>query len=404
MAAAIGALLVAIYGFAAARSAKQGQRIAASGITISDVTKGEFEEAVSVRGTVVPKTTIYLDAVVGGTVEEKLVQQGEYVKEGQPLVRLLNAALYLDVISREAQISEQMNFLRNTQMQAETNRLELRRSLLETDNRIGHLERNIERAKPLVDQKFVSEAHLQELQQDLNHSRQAREVSLERLQRENEIRTIQLEQLEDSAAMLKSNLEFGRSNLENLLIKAPQAGFLSELNVELGEMKDPGARIGQIDIPGAFKVTAALDEYYLNQIALGGPGRIRLGGKEFEVKITKIDSRVKDSQIIVEADLPEDIGKLGEGVKRGQSLQLELIIGNSAPNAILIRNGAFSRETGGNWVFVVDKSGSRATRRAIKLGRRNQSHVQVIEGLEPGERVIVSSYGAFDRAEVLSID
>lgn len=399
----VGGLLIVLYTFFASNSSSHSLDVALRNITISEVIQGEFEDTVSVRGTVRPKTTIYIDAVVGGRVEEKLVEEGEYVEQGQPLVRLSNTALQLDVISREAQISEQLNFLRNTQMQAETNRLDLTRSLLETENEIAHLERKLRQSKQLVEHGLLPETELHELKQDLEYYRGRKQLVLERQEQENKIRTLQLQQLEESAITLKENLEFARANLENLVARAPRSGYLSELNIELGESMSAGAHLGQIDIPGQFKVTAALDEYYLNKVSLGTPVRVRINGRVLEAAITKIDGRVTNSEFVVEVNLPDELNDMDLEIKRGQSLDLEIAMGGPS-NSVMIERGGFARETGGNWIFVVSEDGHSAHRRKIRLGKKNKDYYQVLEGLDVGERVIVSSYSTFDKADVLTLD
>ena len=227
MALLVGGVSIVLYTFFASNSSSHNLDIATRNIKISQAILGEFEDSLSVRGTVRPKTTIYLDAVVGGRVEEKLVEEGQYVEQGQPLVRLSNASLQLDVISREAQISEQLNSLRNAQMQAETTRFDLRRNLMETENQIAHLERKIGQTKQLVDLGLVPLADLQELQQELKYYREGQQLALDRQEEENKIRALQLEQLKESAVKLKENLDFARANLENLVARAPRSGSLT---------------------------------------------------------------------------------------------------------------------------------------------------------------------------------
>lgn len=404
MALLVGGVSIVLYTFFASNSSSHNLDIATRNIKISQAIRGEFEDSLSVRGTVRPKTTIYLDAVVGGRVEEKLVEEGQYVEQGQPLVRLSNASLQLDVISREAQISEQLNSLRNAQMQAETTRFDLRRNLMETENQIAHLERKIGQTKQLVDLGLVPQADLEELQQELKYYREGQQLALDRQEQENKIRALQLEQLKESAVKLKENLDFARANLENLVARAPRSGYLSELDIELGESKSAGAHLGQIDIPGQFKVTAALDEYYLNKVSLGMPARVRFNGRVLEAAITKIDSRVNNSEFIVEVDLPDEVNQMEAEIKRGQSLDLEIVMGGTPSDSIMIERGGFARETGGNWIFVVSQDGRTAQRREIKLGKKNKDYYQVLEGLDVGERVIVSSYSTFDKADVLTLD
>ncbi|MCG9768354.1 efflux RND transporter periplasmic adaptor subunit [Pseudoalteromonas piscicida] len=379
-------------------SSGRSQNLALSSLTVSTVSKGAFVDALSLRGQVVPKTTIYLDTIAGGQVEERLVEQGEFVEAGQPLVRLSNTSLQLDVMSREAQVTEQLNFLRNTQMTMETSRLNLRRDLLEIDLQISHLERRYKQSKPLVEKGVLATDRLSEIEDDLQYYKARKQLTLERQTQENSIRKVQVEQLEDSAEMLQKNLQFARKNLENLLIKAPVSGYLSELDVEIGESKNKGARLGQIDIPNEYKLVVSLDEFYLNQVQPDMAVNVMLDSGLVSAKVSKIDSRVTQSQFQVEVALPSG----QSDIKRGQSIDVELMLGGNKENALLLKRGAFFTSSGGNWVYVLASDGKTAERRDIRLGKKNQDYYEVLDGLSQGEQVITSSYSNFDKAQQLN--
>lgn len=379
-------------------SSGRSQNLALSSLTVSIVSKGAFVDALSLRGQVVPKTTIYLDTIAGGQVEERLVEQGEFVEAGQPLVRLSNTSLQLDVMSREAQVTEQLNFLRNTQMTMETSRLNLRRDLLEIDLKISHLERRYKQSRPLVEKGVLATDRLSEIEDDLQYYKARKELTLERQAQENSIRKVQVEQLEDSAEMLQKNLQFARQNLENLLIKAPVSGYLSELDVEIGESKSKGARLGQIDIPNEYKLVVRLDEFYLNQVQPDMAVNVMLDSGLVSAKVSKIDSRVTQSQFQVEVALPSG----QSDIKRGQSIDVELMLGGNKENALLLKRGAFFTSSGGNWVYVLASDGKTAERRDIRLGKKNQDYYEVLDGLSQGEQVITSSYSNFDKAQQLN--
>ncbi|MDP2561627.1 efflux RND transporter periplasmic adaptor subunit [Psychrobium sp. 1_MG-2023] len=387
------------YGFSQPTGTGRSQNIELTSLTVSTVTQGAFKDALSLRGQVVPKTSIYLDTIAGGQVEERLVEQGEYVEQGQPLVRLSNTSLQLDVMSREAQVTEQLNFLRNTQMNMETNRLNLRRDLLEIDLKITHLERRLKQSQTLVNQGVLAKDTLEQTQQDLTYYKARKELTLERQQQENSIRKVQVAQLADSAKMLNNNLQFARNNLDNLLIKAPVAGYLSELDVEIGESKNRGSRLGQIDIPNEYKLVVKLDEFYLNQVQRGMSAMVSFGGEIITATVTKIDSRVKQSQFKIEINLPTNI----EAIKRGQSINLELMLGSNTNNALLLNRGAFFSSTGGHWVYVIAEGETTATRRDVRLGRKNQHYFEVLAGLSTGDKVITSGYANFDKAQQLNL-
>jgi len=375
------------------------QHVSANTLTLAKVFSGDFADKLRLRGSVSPQSTIYLDAISGGRIEEKLVEQGQYVVEGQPLVRLSNVSLQLDVMSREAQVTEQLNFLRNTQMAMTTNRLNLRRDLLEIELKISHLNRKIKQFEPLVEQGVLAKDKLESLELDLLYYQQRQTLTSQRQQQEEAIRKVQVEQLEESAKMLQKNLLFARGNLDNLLIKAPVSGYLSEMNVELGESKNRGTRLGQIDIPKKFKLMVNVDEYYLNQITLAMKAQLYINDETLDIEITKIDSRVRQAQFRIEFTLPVSI----ENIKRGQSLELDLMLSKGVKNSLLVKRGAFVNSTGGNWAFVLKNDGTTAERRLIKLGKKNQHYLQILEGLAAGERVITSNYNAFNQADIIQI-
>lgn len=387
------------YAFSFSADGGKSRHVSLQGLHLATVEQGVFEDTLAVRGRVLPKTTVYLDSVAGGQVEERLVQHGDYVEQGQPLLRLENTALQLEVMSREAQVTEQLNFLRNTQMTMETNRLNLKRDLLETELQIRQTKRRLHQLDPLVAQGLIPRDDVLKLQEELQYLEERRQLTLEQQRQENSVRQRQLTQLEDSAAMLQTNLALARSNLDKLLVRAPVAGILSELNVEVGESKERGARLGQIDVPGEFKLLVQLDEFYLNQVTQGMPVRVQTDDGTIVARVSRIDNRVQQSQFQLEIALPAEISD----IRRGQSLDAELVLGNDRKDALLLRRGAFFGSTGGNWVYVLDEQGTRAERRNIRLGKHNQDFFEVADGLSAGERVIVSGYGNFDKADTLNL-
>jgi HlyD family secretion protein len=396
---AVLTLIASAYGFSLSTSTARSHNVKLTNVTITSVTKGVFIDALSLRGQVVPKKTIFLDTTAGGQVEERLVEQGEYVIKGQPLVRLHNTNLQLDVMSREAQVTEQLNFLRNTQMSMATNRLNLQRDLLEIDLQINHLSRRLKQTRPLVKKGVLAKDKLLALKDELSYYQARKTLNLTRQQQENSIREVQVAQLEDSAVMLKKNLLFARGNLDKLLVKAPVSGYLSELDVNIGESKSRGARLGQIDIPNDYKLVVRLDEFYLNQVQLNMPVKVELETGIIAAEVSKIDSRVQQSQFQIEVNLPSETTK----VKRGQSLNVDLMLSDNNNNALLIPRGAFFSTSGGNWAFVVEQNGERAIRRNIHLGKKNNDYFEVLSGLTVGDKVITSSYSHFDKAQQLNL-
>ena len=396
----IFAIAFAAYSFSQSSIEGRSHNLAINTLTISSVTQGTFVDALSLRGQVVPKTTIYLDTTAGGRVEQRLVEQGEFVKKGQALVRLSNTNLQLDVMGREAQVTEQLNFLRNTQMNMATSRLDLRRDLLEVGLQISHLQRRVKQSSTLVNKGLLAKDRLAEVEDDLRYYKARKALTMERQKQENSIRKVQVQQLEESAVMLEKNLQFARENLDNLLIKAPVSGYLSEFNVELGESKKRSARLGQIDIPNEYKLVIRLDEFYLNQVQQGLAVMVELETGNIMAKVSKIDSRVNQSQFQIEVGLPKDAGN----IKRGQNINVELMLGGDKEQALLLKRGAFFSNSGGNWAYVLNVEGNKAVRRTISLGKKNQQYFEVLSGLALGDKVVTSSYGNFDKAQQLQFN
>lgn len=378
----------------------RSHNVALNSVTISPVIQGVFVDALSLRGQVLPKTTIYLDTITGGQVEQRLVEQGEFVEKGQPLVRLSNTNLQLDVMGREAQVTEQLNFLRNTQMNMATSRLNLRRDLLEIELQISHLQRRSKQSSMLANKGLLAKDSLTEIEDNLRYYQARKALTIERQEQENSIRKVQVKQLEESAEMLEKNLLFARDNLDNLLFKAPVSGYLSEINVEVGESKERGARLGQIDIPNEYKLVILLDEFYLNQVHQDLAVMVALESGNIMAKVSKIDSRVNQSQFQIEVDLPTS----ASNIKRGQNINIELMLGGNKSQALLLKRGAFFASSGGNWAYVLTAEGNKAIRRSISLGKKNQYYFEIVSGLSLGEKVITSSYGNFDKAKQLQLN
>lgn len=393
-------VVAAAYSVSQASTGGRSHNVALNSVTISPVIQGVFVDALSLRGQVLPKTTIYLDTTTGGQVEQRLVEQGEFVEKGQPLVRLSNTNLQLDVMGREAQVTEQLNFLRNTQMNMATSRLNLRRDLLEIELQISHLQRRSKQSSMLVNKGLLAKDSLTEIGDNLSYYQARKALTIERQEQENSIRKVQVKQLEESALMLEKNLLFARNNLDNLLFKAPVSGYLSELNVEIGESKERGARLGQIDIPNEYKLVILLDEFYLNQVHRDLVVKVELETGPIMAKVSKIDSRVNQSQFQIEVDLPTNVSN----IKRGQSIDIKLMLGGNKEQALLLKRGAFFASSGGNWAYVLTAEGNKAIRRNINLGKKNKDYFEIVSGLSLGEKVITSSYGNFDKAQQLQLN
>ena len=373
-----------------------GQRI-----RTGEVSTGIYEDFIPLRAAVEPERTVYLDAIEGGRVDDVFVEEGSFVEEGQPLFGLSNTSLQLDVISREAEVSEQLNNLRNTQLAIEQNRLKLKSDLIEIDYEITRLSRLVARYEALQGNQFISKNEYEDSHDELQYYKKRREVTRESQAQDEKIRIVQIKQLNNSVEQLEKNLNLARSNLDNLLIRAPRSGQLTSMNAEIGESKDRGERLGQIDDVDRFKATALVNEFYLNRVRVGQEAQLAVNGRDYRLEVSKIYPEVLASQFEVDFRF---IGDAPPDIRRGQTLQMRLVLGDTTDRALLLTNGPFFNDTGGAWVFVLDPDGKVATRRKVQLGRRNPSTIEVEAGLVPGDEVIISSYANFIEVDRLFID
>ncbi len=368
-------------------------------IVVSKVSSGEFDDYIPVRGQVAPLKTVFLDAIEGGRVEAIYVEDGAQVQAGDLIIELSNTQLQLDVIAREAEVTEQLNNLRNTELSLEQNRLSHKRNLVDINYHIIRLGREIKRLTPLVEKDLVDDSSLERLQDEYDWYIARQEITLESQETDERLQKIQMEQLRIAGAQLEKNLEVASGNMDALNVRAPVAGKLTAFDAEVGQALSRGVNIGQIDDPESFKVTANIDEYYLTRVDIEQTAAYSASGKNFDLSVRKIYPQVKNGTF--EVDLVF-VGSEPASIRRGQTLQLNLQLG-SPSESLLIPNGAFYQDTGGNWVFVVTADGTRAVKRNVRLGRRNLKFIEVLDGLEPGELVVTSPYTNYldmDRLEL----
>ena len=368
-------------------------------IFISPVTVGTFEDFIPLRGRLVPRSTVYLDAIEGGRVEEVLVEDGTLVEAGDPIALLSNTNLQLEVLGREAAVTEQLNNMRTIELQLEQNRLAHKRNLVEIDYQIIRLNRSIERQRDLAARDLVSQSTVDELQDELTYYENRRAVTLESQATDARMQEQQLLQLRAANDSLLASLEFARENLDDLNVRAPVSGKLSGFDIEVGQSIERGGRLGQIDDPDGYKLNARIDEFYLGRVDLQQVATAEHGGREYDLQVAKIYPQVNNGQF--EVDMVFDTEP--SGARRGQTMQLKLTLGDNS-DAVLIPNGSFYQETGGNWVFVVSPDGSEAVKRSVRLGRRNTDFIEVLDGLEPGEKVITSPYTSYVDMDRLTLD
>jgi HlyD family secretion protein len=397
-AAAAGVLLVAWLLFDVLT---QGRSLSVNSqrIIVSTDSEGTFEDYIPLRGRLVPRSTVYLDAIEGGRVEKVLIEDGALVEAGDPIANLSNMNLQLEVLGREAAVTEQLNNMRTIELQLEQNRLSHKRNLIEIDYQIIRLTRALERQRELVAKNLVSQSTLDDLQDELTYYKNRRDITLESQQTDARMQEQQLQQLRDAGGQMQEGLSYARKNLDDLNVKAPLAGRLSGFNIEVGQSIERGGRLGQVDDPNGYKLNVKIDEFYLGRVDLQQAASLEHDNRTHDLVVAKIYPQVKDGQFEVDmlfADEPADL-------RRGQTLQLKLTLGDNS-DAILVPNGTFYQETGGNWLFVVSPDGRDAVKRTVRMGRRNKDFIEVLDGLEPGEKVITSPYTSYAGMEHLSLN
>ena len=367
-------------------------------ITVSNVSTGPFEDFIAVTGVVQPLKTIRLDAIAGGYVTEKLVEGGTMVKQGDVLLRLENQNLRLNFLQSETEANRLVNDLQNTRQRLRVERYSLRKTLSDLDFQINQNKDVFDRQAKLFRDKVISEQDYMKAKLDYERLVEQRKIEAESQKYQEENSRTQIQMLEGTLARTQKNVSLWQQTLNNLVVKAPVAGQLSSIDVEVGSNINQGQNIGQIDDMNGFKMRVGVDEHYNNRIFAGLKGSFEYNGGKHELEITRVYPESRNGRIDVDMKFLKAAPK---DLKRGQSSPIQLELGKAA-KATLLPVGGFFSDTGGNWVYVVDKSsGKRATKRTITLGRKNPEFYEVLEGLQPGEQVITSSYENFGDNEVL---
>ena len=368
-------------------------------IVISTVSEGTFEDFIPVRGRVIPAKTVFLDAVEGGRVERILVEDGAKLTAGSLIVELSNASLQLNVLGNEARVAEQLNNMRSIELSLEQNRLQHKRNLVDINYQIKMLTRQLNREASLVSSGAIMQSKYDDTSDTLQWYKSRLTLTLESQASDTKMQEEQLAFLKDTSQRLESNLAISRQNLDNMNVRAPVNGTLSGFNVEIGQSIGRGERLGQIDTPNDYKVTAFIDEFYLGRVDIGQLAQYENNGELYPLAIAKIYPQVQNGQFEIDFKFE---GRQPPGIRRGQTLQTKLTLGD-ASSATLIPNGAFYQDTGGKWVFVVAEDGSEAVKRTIRLGRRNNQFIEVLDGLEIGEKIVTSPYTSYQEMQRLAL-
>ncbi|WP_066591336.1 efflux RND transporter periplasmic adaptor subunit [Sphingomonas pruni] len=367
------------------------QTVTKNRLTISTVQTGRFEDFIPLRAKVTPLLTVYIDSIEGGRVDKVLVEDGTDVVAGQPIAMLSNAELQLSTLARQTEVEQQINNMRSQELALSQTRLANERAILDAQLALTTARRQYEREAPLAAKGYVSGKQFNDTTDNYQYQ-QRRLAVLQRSQASDErLQSGQLDQQKASMKSMSAGLGIARTNLDALNLKAPVTGKLSGFSIQIGQSLQRGERIGQIDSPGRNKLQAGVDEFYLGRVQVNQSASVDWNGKTFRARVMKIYPQVQNGQFQVDLQF---LGDEPQGVQRGQTLQAKLTLGDPAP-AKLIPNGAFYNESGGAYVFVVAPDGNTAVKRQVRLGRRNPDFIEVLDGLDAGERVITSPYTGF---------
>lgn len=375
-------------------------KVDARGINIGKVTREQFNDFVRVTGQVQPITVIQLSPEEGGIVQEKVVEEGAQVKRGDVIIRLSNSNLDLQILDAEAQLAEKQNFLRNTQVTMEQDKLNNQLEKLQLDMDMTRTLRNFRQQEKLYNEDLIAKEEYLKAKEDYELARRKYDLVVERLRQDSLSRTIQMDEMETSLANMRRNIQLVHERKEHLNIRSQIDGELGLLDVVLGQNVSPGQKIGQINDLSDYKIEAMIDEHYIDRVKQGLSATFERQGDNFNLSVRKVYPEVREgkfrSDFVFTGERPDNI-------RSGQTYYINLELGQPT-ESIIIPRGTFFQSTGGSWIFVLDKDGKKAYRRKIKIGRQNPQYYEVTEGLEAGEKVIVSSYESYKDNEVLVLE
>jgi len=368
-------------------------------LLLDTVQRGPFQEFIPITGVVQPIKTVFIDAVEGGRVEERFVEDGAMVAEGQPILQLSNPDLQMNYINQEAQIVSQINQIRTTTLLSEQQSLNMKQQRLDAEFQIDLLSKRVERNEELFKDKVISEVEYQETADEYKNQLRRAKMLTATIAKDSAYQDVQQKQMESTLDLMERNLQFAKQSLENLMIKAPIEGQLSGMDLEVGELIAEGENIAQIDVLSNFKIRARIDEFYISRVFMDQEGSFQFAGKTYNLRIRKIYPQVTNGAFEVDMVFTDD--EIPETIKRGQTVSIKLEL-SAEQEALLLARGGFYQTTGGNWVYVLDPSTGNAFKRDIRVGSQNPNYYEVLEGLQAGDVVITSSYENFgDKDELV---
>ena len=366
-------------------------------ISIATATQGVFQENIPVNGVVMPITTIYLDALEGGRVEEKFVEDGAIMKKGEPILRLSNTDLELSLVNQETQVYNLLTQMQISQNAARQNTINKLNQYTDVENSLIEAKRLYELNKKLYDKDAIARQDLIKSQNDYNYQKERMQLAKQILEQDSLAVKQEKNQVSSSYQRTQNALELMRRKVADLVVKAPVDGQLTSLDAEIGQSKNKGERLGQIDVLSGYKVRVDIDEHYISRIYTGQTGSFDFDGKNYTLVIKKVYTQVTNGRFQVDMEFESEVP---EGIRRGQTLQIRVAL-SQEKQALLIPKGGFFQETGGNWIFKVSEDGASAYKADISLGSQNTEYYEVSSGLEPGDRVITSSYDNYEEVQEL---
>ena len=394
-----GALLLVFIGWLVLRDDARTLRVGGEAITVSEVRRGEFNDYIRISGRVVPMTTVQLSPLEGGVVQQIVAEEGAHVREGDVILILSNESLDMQILNAEADLAEKENILRNTMIQMEQQKLTLQQEKLQLQMEVRRKKRTYESQKSLYQDNLIAKEAFLQAEENYQLAQDRLRLVENRAKQDSLYRSVEIRQMRESLENMRLNMQMIRHRKENLTIKAPIDGELGLVDVVLGQSVAMGSKVGQINNQDNYKIEALIDEHYIDRVTAGLEADFERQGGKCNVLIRKVYPEVRDGKF--KADFKFADGQ-PENIRNGQTFYLNLQLGQPV-EAVLIPRGAFYQKTGGKWIYVVTKDGTKAVKRDIRIGRQNPQYYEVLEGLEPGERVITSSYDGYGEAEVLEI-
>ncbi len=392
-----GAIIILVAGSILLGSGKSRLNVDLERITVSEIKNGAFTEFIPVNGIVLPQTTIYLDAMEGGRVDEVFVEDGAMMKKGDPILKLMNTDLELDLSNRETAVFQVLTEMQNTRNQAHQHTIDQLNMMAEVDNSLTEAKRVYDLNKKLFDEQFIPKQDFIASENAYKFQMRRKSLSEETLAQDSISTKQQLLQMNESYRRMQGALELMKRKVGDLVVRAPVDGQLTSLDAEVGQSKNKGERLGQLDVVGGFKVRADIDEHYISRIYTGLKAEVMMGDTSYSLIIKKVYTQVINGRFQVDMQFENKVPK---GIRRGQTLQLRLALSDET-TALLLPRGGFYQQTGGNWIFKVNDGATKAYRVDIRLGRQNPDYYEVLEGLKPGDKVITSNYENYNDMQEL---